>query len=113
MDDSTRVIIGPTRFARKDNAAKINEVGGTVRRRKERVPVPEGAVRKSVFNDAGKRRKRKYGQGEAPYPSKKHAGMMMVLMPAVRKYPERPYMIPARDKAVDKYPDMFKGMVKE
>lgn len=114
MDDSKRVIIGPTRFARKDNAAKLNEVGGTVRRGKGRVLVPEKAVRKSVFNDEGKRRKRKYAdKSEAPYPSKKHPGMMMVLMPDARKYPERPYMVPARDKAVDKYPAMFKDMVKE
>ena len=112
MDDSRSVIIGPTRFNRKDNAAKLNEVGGDVRRGKGRVLVPEKAVRKSVVFSDGKRRKRKYGKDEAPYPSKKHPGMMMVLMPDKRKYPERPYMVPARDKATDKYPDIFKGMVK-
>ena len=73
--------------------------------------VPEKAVRKTVFVD-GKRRKRKYGEREAPYPSSKHPGMMMVLMPDKRTYPERPYMVPARDKAVEKYPQIFQGMVK-
>jgi len=113
MDDSRSVIIGPTRFNRKDNAAQINEIGGVVRRGKGRVLVPEGAVRKSVVFADGKRRKRKFAdKSDAPYPSDKHPGMMMVLMPNVRKYPERPYMVPARDKATEKYPEMFKGMVK-
>lgn len=102
MDDDASVIIGPLRRNTPNNAARINEVSGSIMGPSKRVPIPERAVRKDV----------KWEKGQKPYPSKRYPGHMMVLLPKRREYPDRPFMGPAATKGGDKYPHMFKDMVK-
>lgn len=102
MDDDASVIIGPLRRNTPNNAARINEVSGFILGPSKRVPIPEKAVRKNV----------KWEKGQEPFESKRHPGHMMVLIPRKRTYPDRPFMGPAATKGGDKYPHMFKDMVK-
>jgi len=102
MDDDSSVIIGPIRKSTPNNVANLHEEGGTVAGRAGRVPIHKRAVRKGV----------KWKEGEEPYPSNRYPDHMMVLMPARRKYPERKFMGPAATKAQDKYPDIFKDLLR-
>jgi len=99
-DDS--VIVGPPLSASKGNAARLQEVGGTIRGKRTRVPIPTKSVRKNV----------RWEKGEEPRPSKKIPGHMFVLVDATRNYEPRPYMGPALQKVSKKYPKLFTDSVK-
>lgn len=103
MDDDASVIIGPLRRNSPNNAARINEVSGTIVGPVKRVPIAEKAVRKNV----------KWEKGQEPFESKRYPGHMMVLMPRRRNYDERPFMGPALNKGSEKYPNMFKDTVQK
>ena len=94
------VVIGPELTRSRFNAAKIQEFGGVIHRKAGRVLIPK----KEVRNIAGPDR-------ENPRRVEGNNAVLSVFLPATRKYPERPYMGPARDVAAKAFPEMFAGEV--